>query len=201
VLKGSHVSLGAQNVYPADEGAFTGEVSPVMLRDVGCQYAIVGHSERRHGLGETDDFINKKVRAVIAAGMTAIMCVGETLDERQQNITEQVLSRQLRNGLANVSPKDAEQLVIAYEPVWAIGTGINATPEQAQESHRFIRQTVGELLGTAVSEKLIIQYGGSAKPDNVALLLSQPDVDGGLVGGASLKADLFLAIVRIAANH
>ncbi|MFL5331370.1 MAG: triose-phosphate isomerase [Gemmataceae bacterium] len=195
-LAGSRVGLGAQNLYPADEGAFTGEVSPTMLKDVGCQYVIVGHSERRHILGEQDEFINRKVRAAISAGLTAILCVGETLDERQQDKTEDVLARQLVNGLKDIS--SADSLVIAYEPVWAIGTGVNASPEQAQDAHRFIRQIVAQKLGQTASDQIIIQYGGSAKPDNVATLLSQPDVDGALVGGASLKAELFLAIINLA---
>jgi triosephosphate isomerase len=200
VLKGSRVSLGAQNLYPADEGAFTGEVSPTMLRDVGCQVVIVGHSERRHGLGESDEFINRKVLAGLKTGLTVIFCVGETLADRQANRTEFVLERQLTAGLKDIPVASLAQLVIAYEPVWAIGTGQNATPQQAQEAHAFIRSRFADRFDRAAADRLVIQYGGSAKPENVAELLAQPDVDGALVGGASLKADLFLAVIRIAAS-
>jgi triosephosphate isomerase len=196
VLRGSPVGLGAQNVYPEKEGAFTGEVSPTMLRDVGCRYVIVGHSERRHKLGETDEFINRKVRAALAAGLQVILCVGETLEEREANRTEGVLNEQLTGGLAEVSAEALGGVVLAYEPVWAIGTGRNASPQQAQEAHAFLRRRVSELCGADVATGLLIQYGGSVKPDNAASLLRQPDVDGALVGGASLKADQFLAIMR-----
>jgi triosephosphate isomerase len=196
VLRGSPVGLGAQNVYPENEGAFTGEVSPAMLRDVGCRYVIVGHSERRHKLGETDEFINRKVRAALAGGLQVILCVGETLEEREADRTEGVLNEQLTGGLAEVPAEALRGVVLAYEPVWAIGTGRNATPAQAQEAHAFLRRRVGELCGADAAKGLLIQYGGSVKPDNAASLLRQPDVDGALVGGASLKADQFLAIVR-----
>jgi triosephosphate isomerase len=198
VLRGSRVALGAQNVYPEKEGAFTGEVSPAMLLDCGCRYVIVGHSERRHILGETDAFINRKVRAALVAGLHVILCVGETLAEREANKTENVLETQLTGGLAGLAADALGSLVIAYEPVWAIGTGRNATPEQAQQAHAFLRRRIGEAFGEETAARLLIQYGGSAKPENVASLLGQPDVDGALVGGASLKADLFLAIVRLA---
>jgi triosephosphate isomerase len=196
VLRGSPVALGAQNLYPEKEGAFTGEVSPTMLRDVGCRWVIVGHSERRHKLGEDDAFVNRKVKAGLAAGLQVILCVGETLEEREANRTEAVLDRQVTGGLAGVTAGELGRMVLAYEPVWAIGTGRNATPEQAQEAHVFIRGRVGELCGAEAAKGLVIQYGGSVKPDNAASLLGQPDVDGALVGGASLKADDFLAIVR-----
>jgi triosephosphate isomerase (TIM) len=196
VLRGSPVGLGAQNVYPEKEGAFTGEVSPTMLRDVGCRYVIVGHSERRHKLGETDEFINLKVRAALAAGLQVILCVGETLEEREANCTEGVLNEQLTGGLSEVPAEALRGVVLAYEPVWAIGTGRNATPAQAEEAHAFLRRRVGELCGAEAATGLLIQYGGSVKPENAASLLRQPDVDGALVGGASLKADQFLAIVR-----
>jgi triosephosphate isomerase (TIM) len=199
VLQGSRVALGAQNLYPAKEGAFTGEVSPVMLKDVGCEYVIVGHSERRHVLCEQDAFINHKVKAGMEVGLMVILGVGETLEERNAGATESVLRRQLLEGLKGVSPERAVQLVLAYEPVWAIGTGINATPEQAQEAHAFLRRLFADRFGRDAAERLVIQYGGSVRPDNAAALLSQPDVDGSLVGGASLKADSFLAIVRAAA--
>jgi triosephosphate isomerase len=198
LLKGSPVALGAQNLYPEKEGAFTGEVSPGMLVDVGCSHVIVGHSERRHKLGEDDAFINRKVHAGLAAGLTVILCVGETLPEREVGHTEQVLDRQITAGLAGVSPQAVGRLVLAYEPVWAIGTGKNATPQQAQDAHAFLRRRVRELTSAAAADALVIQYGGSVKPENAAALLHQPDVDGALVGGASLQADSFLAIAGAA---
>jgi triosephosphate isomerase len=198
VLRGSRVGLGGQNLYPAKEGAFTGEVSPVMLLDVGCRYVIVGHSERRHILGESDEFINRKVHAALDAGLTTILCVGETLEERQVNRTEAILDRQLTEGLKGVPADRVERVVIAYEPVWAIGTGHNATPEQAEAAHAFLRRRFGQLYSDAAAGRLTIQYGGSVKLDNAAALMAQADVDGALVGGASLKADSFLAIVRAA---
>ncbi len=198
VLHGTSVGLGAQNLYPEKEGAFTGEVSPTMLVDVGCRYIILGHSERRHKLGETDAFINRKVHAALGAGLDVILCVGETLEEREANRAEAVLDTQLTSGLTGVTAESLARIVIAYEPVWAIGTGRNATPEQAQEAHAFLRRRTGELCGPRAADDLVIQYGGSVKPDNAASLLHQPDVDGALVGGASLKADQFLAIVRAA---
>jgi triosephosphate isomerase len=196
VLRGSPVALGAQNCYTEQEGAFTGEVSPAMLTDVGCQYVILGHSERRHKLGETNGFINKKVHAALAAGLHVILCLGETLEERQANQTEMILEMQLAGSLANVDEAGLAKVVLAYEPVWAIGTGVNATPEQAQQAHAFIRQRIADRFGEKAAANLIIQYGGSVKPENAAALLHQPDIDGGLIGGASLKADQFLSIVR-----
>jgi len=198
VVRGSSVALGAQNIYPADEGAFTGEVSPVMLKDVGCRYVIVGHSERRHILGETDPLINNKVRVALDSGLDVILCIGETSNQRKSGQTEAVLDGQIIGGLRGVTPEQAERLTIAYEPVWAIGTGVNATPEQAQDAHVFIRRQCADLLGPGVAENLTIQYGGSVKPDNAGSIMAQPDVDGALVGGASLKSDSFLAIVRAA---
>jgi triosephosphate isomerase len=195
VLSGSPVALGAQNVFPEKEGAFTGEVSPPMLLDVGCRYVIVGHSERRHKLGESDAFINRKVRAALAAGLDVILCVGETLEERELNRTSAVLDHQLVRALEGVDAASLARLVLAYEPVWAIGTGKNATPDQAQAAHAFLRSRVAELYGEKTAQALPIQYGGSVKPDNAAALLGQPDVDGALVGGASLDAVQFLAIV------
>jgi triosephosphate isomerase len=197
-LRGSAVILGAQNCYPEKEGAFTGEVSPAMLADVGCQWVILGHSERRHVLGESDGFINRKIRAALAAGLSVILCVGETLQERESEQTEQVLERQLTRGLDRLDSAALAKMVIAYEPFWAIGTGRNATPEQAQTAHSFLRRQIGERFGEETTRSLPIQYGGSVKPENAASLLGQPDVDGALVGGASLKADQFLAIVRAA---
>jgi triosephosphate isomerase len=198
VLRGSPVALGAQNAYHEKEGAFTGEVSPTMLVDVDCRYVILGHSERRHKLGESDAFINRKVHACLAAGLHVILCVGETLAERQADRTEAVLDSQLTGSLASVEAAALGRLVLAYEPVWAIGTGHNATPEQAQQAHAFLRRRLGERFGAAAADGLTIQYGGSVKPDNAAALLHQPDVDGGLIGGASLNAEQFLAIVRAA---
>jgi len=198
VVRGTPVLLGGQNLYPEKEGAFTGEVSPTMLVDVGCQYVILGHSERRHKMGETDAFINRKVHAALAAGLRVILCVGETLEEREANRTEAVLNTQTTEGLKGIDADRLTNVVLAYEPVWAIGTGKNATPEQAQEAHAFLRRRAGELTSVQAAQQLIIQYGGSVKPDNAATLLHQPDVDGALVGGASLKADQFLPIVKAA---
>jgi triosephosphate isomerase len=197
-LSGSAVVLGAQNCYPEEEGAFTGEVSPAMLLDVGCHWVILGHSERRHILGESDAFINRKIKAALAAGLEVIFCVGETLQEREENRTEWVLETQLAGGLEGLAAAALAHLVIAYEPVWAIGTGRNATPEQAQEAHAFLRRQIAARFGEKPARALTIQYGGSVKPENADSLLSQPDVDGALAGGASLKAEHFLAIIRIA---
>jgi triosephosphate isomerase len=200
VVKGSPVGLGAQNLYPEKEGAFTGEVSAAMLVDVGCRYVIVGHSERRRKpeFAETDAFINRKAKAGLAAGLTVILCLGETMEEREADRTEAVLDTQLTSSLAGLTAESLARVVLAYEPVWAIGTGKHATPDQAQQAHAFIRRRVGQMISTAAAETLLIQYGGSAKPENVASLLSQPDVDGALVGGASLVADQFLTIIRAA---
>lgn len=198
VLEGSSVELGAQNCHFEKEGAYTGELSPQMLLETGCRHVIVGHSERRHGLGEADEFLNKKAKAALAAGLHVIFCVGELLAEREGNRTNDVLDRQLSSGLAGIPAEQMANLVIAYEPVWAIGTGKVATPEQAQAAHAFIRSKIAGLFGEKTAAHLLIQYGGSVKPDNAAAILHQPDVDGALVGGASLKADSFLAIVRAA---
>ncbi len=195
-IKGTQVALGAQNCYPKDDGAFTGEVSPAMLVDIGCQLVIVGHSERRQIFGEKCDFINAKVHAALKAGLSVILCMGETLEERKANRTEAVLDAQVTGSLANITADHLKNMVLAYEPVWAIGTGVNATPQQAQDAHTFVRKRVGQLCGEAAAQAVVIQYGGSVKPDNAALLLHQPDVDGALVGGAALKVDDFLAIVR-----
>jgi len=198
LIKGTPMLLGAQNMYFEDEGAFTGEVSAKMLQAVGCQYVILGHSERRQLFRETDDFINKKVKKALAAGIIPIVCVGETLEEREKNITHQIVSSQVKGVLKDVSASDTERVIIAYEPVWAIGTGRNATPQQAEEVHLLIRELISVLYGPATAERLIIQYGGSVKPDNAGDLLAQPDIDGALVGGACLKADSFAAIIKAA---
>lgn len=195
-VKGTKIALGAQNCYPKDDGAFTGEVSPAMLVDVGCQLVIVGHSERRQFFAETNDFINSKVHAALKVGLRVILCMGEMLEERKANRTEVVLDTQLTGSLAGVTSEQLKHMFLAYEPVWAIGTGHNATPQQAQDAHAFIRKRVAQMCGEAAAQALVIQYGGSVKPDNAASLLSQPDVDGALVGGASLKVDDFLAIVK-----
>ena len=197
-VRGTPVAMGAQNLFPAKEGAFTGEVSPTMLVDVGCTYVILGHSERRRQLNENDAFINHKVHAALAAKLKVILCVGETLDERKANCTREVLHAQLAGSLAGITAETLANVVLAYEPVWAIGTGINATPHQAQEMHEFIRQQVSVTCGPDAAKNLVIQYGGSVKPDNACTLLCQPDVDGALVGGCSLKAVDFLAIIQAA---
>ena len=198
VLKGSAVAIGAQNCHYAAEGAFTGEVSPQMLFDAGCKYVIVGHSERRHGLNESDLFLNRKVKAATAAGLGVIFCVGELLAEREAKQTEEVLEYQLASGLAGLSKDAVSTLVVAYEPVWAIGTGKVASPEQAQEAHAFIRKRFAAQFGDTAAQALVIQYGGSVKPDNAAEILKKPDVDGALVGGAALKVESFLGIIRAA---
>jgi triosephosphate isomerase (TIM) len=198
ITRGTPVALGGQNCYTEPEGAFTGEVSPTMLVDIGCRYVILGHSERRHKLDETDDFINRKVKAALSAGLEIILCIGETLQERQQNQMEAVLARQLDGSLTAITAAQMAKIVLAYEPVWAIGTGHNATPEQAQTAHQWVREHVAKRWDKTVAAGLTIQYGGSVKPENVASLLRQPDVDGALVGGASLKADQFLGIVAAA---
>jgi len=195
-IKRSAVQLGGQDCHYEKEGAFTGSVAPAMLLEAGCHWVILGHSERRHGLGETDELLNKKTKSALAAGLKVIFCIGELLSEREANQTESVLDRQLTAGLVGLTPEQMKNVVIAYEPVWAIGTGKVATPEQAQEAHAFVRRKIGTLLGENTAKDVLIQYGGSVKADNAATLLHLPDVDGALVGGASLKADSFLAIVN-----
>jgi triosephosphate isomerase len=197
-LRGSSVVLGAQNVSPEKPGAFTGEVAIEMLLDVGVQWVILGHSERRQFFGDTDEVINKKTLASLERGLKVIFCVGELLADRQAGRTESVLEVQLSKGLQNLTPAQMERVVIAYEPVWAIGTGVTATPEQAEETHAFIRKWLAGRFGQTVSDATRIQYGGSVKADNAKELLAKPNIDGALVGGASLKADQFLAIVQAA---
>ncbi|MEO2032720.1 MAG: triose-phosphate isomerase [Planctomycetaceae bacterium] len=198
--RGSRIQLGAQDVYFEASGAFTGEVSVAMLKDVGCSYVIVGHSERRHVMGESDDTINKKVRAGIDGGLQVILCIGELLSERESGQTENVLDRQLAGGLSGISEQEAGDLVIAYEPVWAIGTGVTATTDQAESAHAYIRKWVAERYNSAFADRLRILYGGSVKADNAEKLMQEPNVDGALVGGASLKADSFVPIID-AAKH
>ena len=195
-IAGSHLQLAAQNCHPATSGAYTGEVSALLLKDAGCTSVIVGHSERRQIFGETDTFINAKVKAVLAAGMQAIFCVGETLEERESGAMFDVLTRQVRDGLAGLDPGAMSSVVIAYEPVWAIGTGKVASVEQAQDAHVFIRGLLAGLFAGKVEEETRILYGGSVKPDNVDGLMAQEDIDGALVGGASLKAEEFIRIAR-----
>jgi triosephosphate isomerase len=194
-LAGSKIGLGAQNMYHEKEGAFTGELSAAMLVDAGCKYVILGHSERRHILGETDAAINKKVHAALAAGLTPIVCVGELLADREAGKTLGVIQCQFGGSLAGLTPEQMAKVVIAYEPVWAIGTGKVATPQQAEEVHLALRKIMAEHYNASIAEGVIIQYGGSVKPDNAAELLGQPNIDGALVGGASLKVDQFLGII------
>lgn len=197
-LAGSGVALGAQNMHWEERGAFTGEVSPPMLVAAGCRYVIVGHSERRQYFGETDEDVNRKVKAALRHGLTPIVCVGEKLDEREAGRTQDVIAVQVRGGLDGLAPDEARHLIIAYEPVWAIGTGRNARPEDAQEVNAFIRALLGDLFGPGVASGIRIQYGGSVTPANARDLLAQPDIDGALVGGASLDPAGFAAIVRAA---
>ncbi len=195
-VSSSAVAVGAQDVYFEQKGAFTGEISPAMLKDVGCAYVLCGHSERRHVIGESDELVGKKVTASIAGGLLPILCVGELLEERDSGKTEKVVERHLRTGLAGLDAEKMPAVTIAYEPVWAIGTGRTATPQQAQEVHQFIRGLLAKMYGKDLAGELRILYGGSVKPDNARELMAQADVDGLLVGGASLKADDFLKIIR-----
>ena len=193
ILKGSSLSLAAQNMYYEDKGAFTGEVSPAMLKDIGCTYVIIGHSERRKYFQESDADVNLKVKKALDTGLTPIMCVGETDEEREKGITKDVVGRQVKNGLAGL--RNLDRIVIAYEPVWAIGTGKVATSAQAQEVHAFIRNILKETYGNTADD-LSILYGGSVTKDNIGDLIGMKDIDGALVGGASLKADGFLGIIQ-----
>ena len=195
---GTHVGIGAENCHWKESGAYTGEISTGMLLDAGAKYVIIGPSERRQYFGETDETVNLRARAAIAAGLTAIVCVGETLEERDAGKLEEVIVRQMTVGLKDVTAADCERLVIAYEPVWAIGTGRTATPDQAQEVHALIRATLAKLVGAETAEAVRIQYGGSMKPGNAAELLAKKDIDGGLIGGAALKAADFAGIVAAA---
>jgi len=195
-LEGSSIRLAAQNLYWEEKGAFTGEVSPLMLKEVGCHYVIIGHSERRQFFGETDEMVNRRIKAALAQGLKVIFCIGETLKEREEGKTFSVIERQVEDGLKNLSDKEIKDMVTAYEPVWAIGTGKTATPGQAEEVHRFIRGKIEKLYPREVSEEIRIQYGGSVTPENIKGLMEQANIDGALVGGASLKAESFSKIVR-----
>jgi triosephosphate isomerase len=195
VIDGTNIVLGAQNMFWEKKGAYTGEISPEMLVSVGCKYVIIGHSERRQYFHETDETVNKKMLSAFASGLIPIVCVGETLQEREKNITFQVIEKQVKIGLANIPSNKVESLVIAYEPVWAIGTGKTATPEQAEEVQAYIRAIYSEMYGSIPAENIRILYGGSIKPENISELMKQKNIDGGLVGGASLDADSFTKIV------
>lgn len=198
LLEGSSIKLGAQNMYFEENGAFTGEVSASMLKSVGCEFVILGHSERRTIFGETDEMINKKIKKALSAALKPIFCVGELLEERGQGVTKEVVKRQVSAGLKEIPIEEMKNIIIAYEPVWAIGTGKTATPAQAQEVHKYIRDLIEIQYSLEAALDIVIQYGGSVKPDNAKELLSQPDIDGALVGGACLKADSFMGIIKSA---
>jgi triosephosphate isomerase len=195
-IKNSPIALGAQNLYWENEGAYTGEISAPMLKSAGCQYCIIGHSERRQYFGETDETVNKKIKASIKAGLQPVFCVGETEKERESGQTLSILDKQIKKGLEGLVLAQLDSLIIAYEPVWAIGTGKTATDDQAQEVHRFIRSLVKNNFGRALSDSIRILYGGSVKPDNIASLMAMSDIDGALVGGASLGAESFSQIIK-----
>ena len=196
VAKGSNIAVGAQNMYWEEKGAFTGEVSPTMLKEAGCKYVILGHSERRQFFGETNETVNNKIKAAYQYGLLPIVCVGELLEEREAEQTEQVVQQQTENSLAGLSSEQVKQLVVAYEPVWAIGTGKTASKEDAQQVIGFIRRILAEMYGQELANLVRIQYGGSVKGDNIAELMAQPDIDGALVGGASLTVDAFGPILK-----
>lgn len=197
-LGDSNVQVGAQNVYAKESGAYTGELSPQMLKDAGCTWVIIGHSERRQYFNESNELLNEKVKFALANGLKVMYCIGETLEEREGGQMDAVLTRQVTDGLVGLQDADFDNMSIAYEPVWAIGTGVTATPEQAQDAHAFVRGLVKNQFGDAVAGALRIQYGGSMNAGNAAELMAKPDVDGGLIGGAALKADTFSAIVKAA---
>jgi triosephosphate isomerase len=195
-LEGSSILLAAQNLYWEEKGAFTGEVSPLMLKEVGCHYVIIGHSERRQFFGETDETVNRRIKAALPQGLKVIFCIGETLKEREEGKTFSVIERQVEGGLKGLSHQEMKGMTVAYEPVWAIGTGKTATPDQAEEVHRYIRGKFEKLYSREISEEIRIQYGGSVTPENIKGLMNQANIDGALVGGASLKAESFSKIVR-----
>ncbi len=196
VLNESNIKIGAQNLFWEDSGAFTGEISAPLLKDVGVEYVIIGHSERRQYFGETDETVNKKIKAALSHGLTPIVCVGENLEERETDKTFDVIGKQCKESLAGYSAEEMKKMIIAYEPIWAIGTGKTAAPDQAQKVHKFIRDLLAEMHSDELAQSITIQYGGSVKPDNIKELISQVDIDGALVGGASLKRDSFVAIVN-----
>jgi triosephosphate isomerase len=199
ILKGSNVKVGAQNIHWADNGAYTGEISGAMLKEIGVEYVIIGHSERRQYFGETDETVNQRIKAALKYGLKPIVCIGETLAEREGGVTNTVLEKQIRGAFADISAADMDAVTIAYEPVWAIGTGKTATPEVAQETHAFIRSVLTALYGDKAQD-IVVQYGGSMKPENSGALVSKQDIDGGLIGGAALKADSFTALIQNALN-
>lgn len=201
VINETAISLAAQNIHEADKGAFTGEISGGMLREAGCSFAIIGHSERRILFGEKNERLNRKLVAALGAGLNPVFCIGETLREREENQMEEVIEQQLKEGLNNLDDSDISRILIAYEPVWAIGTGRTATPLQAQEMHRFIRNWIAARYGKGLSEETVILYGGSVTPQNIALLVSQPDINGALVGGASLDVESFVRIIEFKSNQ
>jgi triosephosphate isomerase (TIM) len=196
VLRGSRIGVAAQNCHWEQSGAFTGEISAEMIAEIGCSHVIIGHSERRQFFGETDETVNKKLKAGFRANLSPIVCIGETLEQREAGATMQVVSGQLEGALKDITPEQARGLTLAYEPIWAIGTGRTATPDQAQEVHAYLRGLLIKMYGQDVAEAMRIQYGGSVKPDNVRELMSRPDIDGALVGGASLKAESFTGILK-----
>ncbi len=196
LVKDSVIKLGAQNMYMEESGAFTGEISPSMLKSAGCEFVILGHSERRIIFHESDQTINKKIKTAVKHNLKPIFCIGETIDQREKGVTFNVIETQVKNGLDGLTQSELSNLIIAYEPVWAIGTGKNATPQQAQEVHQFIRRLIAQLYSQNFADQLIIQYGGSVKPDNAKELLSQLDIDGALVGGACLNANSFVKIIE-----
>lgn len=198
LIKDTPVKLGAQNMHYEDSGAFTGEISAAMLNSVGCEYVILGHSERRAIFVETDELINLKIKKALAGNLKPIFCIGESFEQRESEVTMDVVKNQIEKGLQDISSEELSNIIIAYEPVWAIGTGKTATPDQAQEVHDFIRKQISNSFSAEVAENLVIQYGGSVKPDNSGELLAKPDIDGALVGGACLKADSFLGIIASA---
>jgi triosephosphate isomerase len=198
IVKDTQIKTGAQNMYWEEEGAYTGEISAKMILSCGAKYVIIGHSERRQYFGETDETVNNKIKAALAAGLKPIFCIGETLEQRENGITKDVVQHQLTGGLEGITAEQMGTIIIAYEPVWAIGTGKTATPDQAQDVHAFIRSVLSDIYNQQVSEQTVIQYGGSVKPENAAELLKQTDIDGALVGGACLKADSFAQIIKTA---
>lgn len=195
-VEGSNIKIAAQNLYPKESGAYTGEVSPLMLKSIGVEYVILGHSERREYFKESDEFINEKIKSALENGLKPILCIGESLEERESGKTDEVNARQLENGLAGISPEKAKDIVIAYEPIWAIGTGKTATPEMAETTHKEIRKVLSKLFGENVAQEMTIQYGGSMNAKNAKELLAMENIDGGLVGGASLEASTFIEVIK-----